>query len=246
MPSLFLRSLFRIECAICGKPVEPDACELICAGCLAACEPPAHANRCRRCGAAIPRFIDRCSRCRTAHFLFDRAFCVHANRGCPAGLIGAYKLGPRAQLARIIGRIMADAWRIETTGDTGLSAALYDSGAPAVVAAPSSTTSTRSRGFASATLIARAVAGELGLRCWSPLRMTGRVAQKSLDSSARAAHAASSVRMRRHAAGTIAPCSTAIVVDDIFTTGATASACARVLKQAGVRAVYVLAFAMEV
>ena len=110
-----------------------------------------------------------------------------------------------------------------------------------VVPVPLHPSRERERGFNQAALLARAVAkGAAGLRLdeWSLARVlhSGRH-RAGMDARARRESVADSfaVARPRLVAG-----ERVLLVDDVFTTGATASACARVLLAAGASEVYVL------
>jgi len=76
------------------------------------------------------------------------------------------------------------------------------------------------------------------------LRTRNGRAQKTLAHDDRLVNALARLTLATGAKGRPVPAS-AVLVDDVFTTGATASAATNILRSSGVRAVYVLTFAME-
>ncbi|PYS91543.1 MAG: ComF family protein [Acidobacteria bacterium] len=101
----------------------------------------------------------------------------------------------------------------------------------------------RERGFNQATLLARALAQQTGLPLdeWSCARIT-HTPQHRAGMDARARHetvaAAFQVTRPRLIAG-----ERVLLIDDVFTTGATVAACAHALKEAGAADVFVLTVA---
>jgi ComF family protein len=97
------------------------------------------------------------------------------------------------------------------------------------------------RGFNQSELLARSVARRYGLRVSNVLRRVRATAtQAGLSHSARRANVDAAFRVRQ---GASLEGQRVLLVDDVMTTGATASACARALKQAGARYVAVLTLA---
>jgi predicted amidophosphoribosyltransferase len=74
------------------------------------------------------------------------------------------------------------------------------------------------------------------------VRQTGRE-QKGLSREDRLTNMRSAIRLRGRPTGR--PPEGVLLVDDVFTTGATAEACAAALKAAGIRKVYVLTLALD-
>jgi predicted amidophosphoribosyltransferase len=83
---------------------------------------------------------------------------------------------------------------------------------------------------------------------WNPLRQTDGISQKKLDYEGRFHHAAESITYtdrRSPVTATNSRSRTVVLVDDVFTTGATLSHCASLLRQHGIRRVFGLVFVME-
>jgi ComF family protein len=93
------------------------------------------------------------------------------------------------------------------------------------------------RGYNQADLLARALGRDLGVPCVRPLTRRGRGTQVGRARSERMHLSAATFPVRRSVAGCV------VLVDDVFTTGATAAACTRALQRAGAREVRVLTLA---
>jgi ComF family protein len=116
-------------------------------------------------------------------------------------------------------------------------AALVDpAGIDAVTWVPTTPARRRQRGFDHAELLAKAVARRLGKPRRSLLRRLSGPAQTGLAAEAR--RVGPQLVARR-----AAPAARILLVDDVVTTGATASAAARALRAAGARTVEVVAAA---
>ncbi len=102
----------------------------------------------------------------------------------------------------------------------------------------------RERGFNQALLLARSLAEATGWGVWEGLarRRTGR-RQASLGRAARAENVRSLFQVRCAQSGATANRATALLVDDVLTTGATAAACALALEKAGTPCAGVVSFA---
>lgn len=113
-----------------------------------------------------------------------------------------------------------------------------------VVPTPVSSVRLRQRGYNQAALLAEAVADELGLRCVPDLLVRTRASetQTALHPSERRANVAGAFRARV-GSGPSLRLEHVLLVDDVWTTGATALACGAALTDAGARAFSVLTFA---
>jgi ComF family protein len=100
----------------------------------------------------------------------------------------------------------------------------------------------RRQGFNQAHLIARELGRAASMPVRNGLRRVEVSAQVGLERAARLHNARGSVRLR---AGPAAP-PRAVLVDDVYTTGATLDACAQALLAAGTREVAAITFARAV
>ncbi len=116
-------------------------------------------------------------------------------------------------------------------------AALVGAGRPDVVTwAPTTPARLRTRGFDQAEVLARRMARELRVPCRRLLRRAPGPAQTGRDAAARLSGPTFVARRALHG-------ERVVLVDDVVTTGATVSAAARLLHQAGAGEVHVVAAA---
>jgi ComF family protein len=191
---------------------------------------------CRRCGDRVGEgrgMVESCPECAAHPPAFVESSCAAARYGGPMrALVLGLKFGAGVQAAPFLGRLLA--LRVRATG----LAEGWD--APVLVPVPLARGDFGKRGFNQAEEVARQAAQRLGLPVETRLLRKTRPTppQATLDPTARAenlkgAFAADAARARRYAASRAG----VILVDDVMTTGATASECARTLRQAGVNAV---------
>jgi ComF family protein len=141
------------------------------------------------------------------------------------------KYAGRARLASALGRLAFRA--LVAPGE-------LDAGA-AVVPVPLHWRRRRERGYNQAELLARAIAGAADRPCCRALvKVAPRPPQAGLSAAARLRNAAGAYRARLP--GRLLG-ARLLLVDDVFTTGATAEACTRALLRAGARSVDVLTVA---
>lgn len=153
--------------------------------------------------------------------------------GTAAALVHALKYGGWRALSGPMGEAMAPAAR----------PLVGDARSVALVPVPLAAARLRERGFNQALLLAGSLAGATGWPVWQGLarRRTGR-RQASLGRAARAENVRSLFEVRSAEAREDAS-RTALLVDDVLTTGATAAACAVALEEAGTPCAGVVSFA---
>jgi ComF family protein len=212
------------SCASCDD-VLSESEVAFCATCsLSLLETPS--VRCSRCSEP-GRFEDnRCGRCASSPVDFDWAWAPYEHAGVMARAIHRFKYEDRPDLARPLGRLLA---RQLPTLDGVL------------VPVPLHVDRFRQRGYDQATLLGAALARRLSRpldlkavhRVKATLRQVG-LSESERDANVRAAFAAQ--------ADTVAG-QPVVLVDDVFTTGATARELARTLRQAGATSVSIVTLA---
>lgn len=226
--------LFPRTCGGCGAALAPphgDASEF-CRGCHDEL-PWIAAPSCPKCGAptALESDDGRCVHCRGDSLRFDQAVAVGVYDGLLRRLILSAKQPSGEGLSAVLGRLAARRLR-----GVGLE------GADAVTCVPMHWRRRLVRQHNSAEVMADALARELGLRFRPRLLAWRRPAQKQAELS--------QTDRRRNVRGALRPGrrvalagARVLLVDDVLTTGATASEAARALREAGAGSVVAVAAA---
>ncbi len=218
--------LFPGRCLLCGEWLAfPRQHRLpVCGDCLGGLR-PLGGERCRVCSTPLVSERGICTRCRRTTYAFSSNHSVYANEGALKELIAQYKFSGRSSLAGLFAAGLAEAFR-----------ALF-SGLPLVPVPPRP----RQRSPGCVERLARALRRETQLELRRVLLRAGGAAQKSLDFQERSMNLRGMLRVRSRAA---VP-ARVVLLDDVFTTGATADACAAALREAGCSEVMVLTLAIE-
>jgi ComF family protein len=226
--------LIPASCRICQRRIEAWGRVPICADCWESVQPYEGAE-CTRCGYFLQRPVAPggvlCGLCRRGAFAFDQARSFGWYDKVLRGLIQGLKFDGFLPLARPLAGYLA-------TALDRMQGAAFD----LILPVPLHTRRERQRGFNQAALLAK----ELARACAIPVgskdcvRVRDTPPQTGLRAAAR----------RKNVTGAFAvprpePVRDlrVLLVDDVLTTGATASACAGALQDAGARSVSVLTLA---
>jgi predicted amidophosphoribosyltransferase len=211
-----------------------------CPSCAAALVPvPRHA--CPVCGApsgndgpALP-----CAACRSRPPPFRRATAAFLFGGPLADALGRFKAGRIPEFPEIVAPFLAAAVRRLARDDPG--STLLD----LVLAVPPDPRRLARRGFDPGTLVARAALRRLGLHLAHGLLLSGPrpSAQRELPRDARLRALRDVFRLGPRAERLLRD-RHVLLLDDVRTTGATISACARVLRDGGAASVRVATLAL--
>lgn len=170
----------------------------------------------------------RCGLCRRGLSGFDAAYAFGSYEGTLRKLIQLFKYGRISTLARPLGLLLGAALPREKPFDM-------------VVPMPMHWRRRWSRGFNQAELLAKVLARRLNLPAVNAVRRrTATPPQAGLTGAQRRRNMSGAFQVRD--AGKVRG-KRILLVDDVFTTGATAAACARALKRAGAESVAVLTVA---
>ena len=232
--------LFPSDCRICGTPLITISRLPVCPECLDTMR-PIEGGVCATCGErlfspyALVRTAgeSRCGLCRRIEPVFARAVAYGSYEGGLRELIHLLKYGGVRPAANVLGRMLAEA--IATFGSD------LQASSVAVLPVPLHPAKRRQRGFNQAELIARA-AIKLGER--DRLRLCGGVLARQRETTSQTGLTSHQRRENlRGAFAVVQPEAVksreVLLVDDVYTTGATVSECARVLRRAGAAKVWV-------
>jgi ComF family protein len=209
------------RCAVCAVPGR-----VLCGECraeLTRLVPPV----CERCGAPGPWPVRRCAECSGRRLAFVEARAAIVYDAHARALVGAWKERGRRGLARVAAGLVA-----ETVPRPDVDC---------LVPVPADPERAWERGDAPARSLVRELSRVWRLPLRDDLRRTRALPrQRGLSLDARRRNARESVVAR--AAFPRRVC----IVDDVYTSGATADACARAARRAGARRVQVVTLARAV
>ena len=227
--SLFDRLLSLVVpplCAVCREPeLSGTAVCPICEARLVPLPDP----RCDRCGAPVAVPMARCPECRGRALTFRSAWAPFAYEATARRLVVALKARGATRAAGFMaGQIASRAPPSLLQGT--------------LVPVPEHPARRRREGLNQAALLAQTLARTAGLPLARVLaRRQGSTPQMGLARRARIANARDSVAVRRQP-----PAGRLLLIDDVYTTGATLDACARALAGAGAHDVAAVTFARAI
>jgi len=225
---------FPPRCPFCGESADEGSSGGVCSSCFAQIRKIVH-PRCPRCGIGFSSGAGEdhlCSDCLTGTGYFAKARALAHYEGIIPEVISRYKYRGDSRLARSLGDLLAG------YEESDFSFRDYR----LVVPVPLHPRRLRRRGFNQSLLLARRISRQysLPLDFTSLRRIRATVPQTELSAAERRKNI-------RGAFAVLRPQAVAkkdiLLIDDVFTTGATVEECAKVLLKAGADRVDVLTFA---
>lgn len=225
--------LYPPHCAGCGVALaQSSAC--LCRPCRRARE-RAVGSRCAVCGQPYGGALTsafRCMNCGDRELSFDFATAAYRSRGVVRKLIHQFKYNRQMHLRHLLARMLTEGFR-----DPRLEVMRPQ----ALVPVPLHAARQREREFNQAGVLAELAGRRLGLPVSDCLRRTRyTLTQTDFHREERFGNLEGAFALRR---GAQVEGLTVALVDDVLTTGSTADACARVLREAGAAAVVVITVA---
>jgi len=226
MPTLLDRLVSLVAPPVCLACREPEP------GGAAVCDPcrawlvPLRDPRCGRCGTPAGAPVRRCSECRRRALAFRSAWAPFAYEATARRLVAGLKLRGATRAAAFMSA------EIGSRAPPGLLSGV-------LVPVPAHPARRRRTGMNQAACLAAALGRRVGLPVAPVLvRARGSTPQVGLARRERLANARGSVRARRAPPG-----GRLVLVDDVYTTGATLDACAGALLEGGADEVVAVTFA---
>ena len=228
-----LHLLYPGACGVCARPLAPDT-DHFCAGCRSALTSDAEPT-CPRCAATVGPFVNlpgTCTHCHNSAFHFDAVLRLGTYEGLLREVVLRLKHASGEGLAELVGELWA----------AHAEPALRAAGTSVVVPVPLHWRRRWTRGYNQSEALGRALAGCLGLPCRPRFLVRVRNTPKQALQTAASRQANVRDAFRAPTRGALAGHSV-LLVDDILTTGNTASEAARALRGAGAARVVVAVLA---
>lgn len=232
-----------LYCISCGRIIDSSRTYSLCNDCMASVSWAA-GRCCIKCGRPLSDNDpgDLCFGCagreKTGRpFAFDKGHACAGYGAAAQSVIFALKYGGRSDIGDVLGEILYDRMTAEY-GD-GLSE-IYDF----VVPVPIHRDRKERRGYNHTDLMADRFCALAGMRCENSvlIRTKPTTPMKGLTPGQRASNIRGVFEVRRHRLDDVCGASV-LLVDDIFTTGATVDEAARTLKECGALRVDFISFA---
>jgi ComF family protein len=230
----FLDFFLPPKCPFCGDPTDPLSVDRPCSSCLSRIR-FFSSPRCPRCGIGYPSPSDHdhlCSGCLSADPPFRKARSLCPYEGAIVEIISRFKFGGVARLAKPLGILLAEYQDPE----------FPFSQVDLLIPVPLHTQRLRERGFNQSLLLARQISQRrsipLNFTALRRSRQTQPQTQLSGPERQKNVRGAFEVRNAQAVAG-----KRILLIDDVFTTGATVEECAKALLNAGAKGVDVLTLA---
>ncbi len=187
-------------------------------------------NRCTTCSAPLISEERVCTRCRNRNFSFSGSTSLFSYEGDVKELIHQYKFNHDKQLSRTFAQLLYDTYLAHLPPDT------------VIVPVPARRVTKKHRGWDHMEIIAKHLEKKYGVEVLYCLTRNGSMSQKSLDYAGRMRNLQGKILVKP---SPVPLPEKVLLIDDVFTTGATIEQCSCVLRTAGVTEVSALTLALD-
>jgi competence protein ComFC len=222
-----------IYCISCGRPILPEAAYALCADCLKGLL-WANGRTCAKCGKILQNWHkdDFCFDCGKTTHVFAQGFSCVQYGDREREIVHRLKYGRKGYFARKLADMMKDRILLENLS------------IHCIIPVPMYKEKEAARGYNQAALLAESLADSLRTPCERTIlrRIRDTEPMNQLSPADRRTNMRGAFDVLARDAGAIAG-KTVLLVDDVFTTGSTADACAAALLSGGAERVYLMTFA---
>ena len=215
------------RCLVCQHTIHPDE-DGLCTACWTELSKSVATDYCRRCGRDVSPFgivDDRCGGCQDKELAFDGIVRAGLYESTLRSLILAFKFSEKTELLTQLSTILKQAV---------VAGGFYDQ-VETVVPVPLHWRRQIGRGYNQSYLLAKHIAPNDGCISTDLVRIRNTIQQWDLTPAQRRRNVKGAFAVRK---GHSFTGKTILLVDDISTSGATLSECAKTLKAAGAQKVY--------
>lgn len=230
----FLDVLYPRHCFVCDKSLHEEKNSYICESCLEIIK-TTEAKRCGRCGIKLGSGITSsdkgCPECKSANLRYEKSFFVYDNSEPVRTLIHQFKYKKHICLAAPLGSLLTNLLYKKTICEIDF-----------VVPVPLHRKKKQERGFNQSELMAKEVCKKLSIPISinNLYRVKNTLSQTQLSRLQRQQNVKDAFKVKNP--GQLFK-KNVLLVDDVLTTGMTASECAKSLKNAGTNKVFLIALA---
>jgi ComF family protein len=227
---VFTTLLYPFRCSICGDLILEKTDIPLCTLCSTALDPIGD-RVCEKCGRPLISEDVVCMYCRSRTYLFTRNRSIYEYQEPVSTLIGRYKFQGKKALALFFASQLAAMLRKHTPPDI-------------IIPVPGNPKSRRNRGWDQVDEIARILEKKYAFSVKRILIRKASQQQKTLNYASRSENLREKIRLKT---GVFSGSSNEniVLLDDIFTTGATVNECTRTLIESGYAAVSVITIAID-
>ncbi len=232
---LFLNIISPPQCLACGKMLGYSSTAMFCYECSKT-YPLNSGNTCAVCGKPVGKNADYiCAECKSHRVYYERNVSRYLYKGCVKDAVQNMKFKRRRWIAFEFGRALAK------TVEQSYADIDFDM----VIPVPMTRFYEYKRGFNQSYEIARIIAAKNGLLCVDNVlkKRMGAKTQSGLNKKDRQTNVKDKFKVKNEKSLVD---KVVLLVDDVYTTGATMNECSRMLKKAGALAVYGVTVATSV